>query len=208
MEGLKNITREIGEEAEEQAEEILNEAREEAEEIIEEAEEQAQTERKRIISRGEREANRIKRRIVANARREARQSKLQAREEVIQEVLQESKEKLLELKDNEEEYKSILKNLIVSSGIAIGGGDLKVLVLEEDEQLISSEDLKAISEDISEDTGKDTKLDLEASLKNVEGGAIVEKADGSISSDNTFKARLDRKKESMRSEVAKILFGK
>lgn len=207
MEGLKKITQEIGEEAEEEAQEILKEAEEEAQEIREEGEEQAETERNRIITRGEREAERIKRRIVANARRKARQSKLQAREEVIQEVLEESKEKLSKLSDNKEEYKSILRDLIVDGGIAVGGGNLKVQVLEEDKDLISSEELEEISGEISDNTGNDTNLNLEASLKNAEGGAIVEKVDGSISSDNTFEARLERRKESLRSEVAKILFG-
>ncbi len=207
MEGLENITKEIRKEAEEEREEILEEAKERAEDIKEEGENEAETEKRRITSRGEREVDRMKRRIIANARRKARQNKLQAREEMIQKALDDAREKLVELKDDKEEYNTILKNLIIDAGAAVGGGDLNVLVLEEDEELLSSEDLSDISEKISERAGKDTSLNLEPGLKDAEGGAVVEKADGSISSNNTFEARLKRKKESLRSEVAKILFG-
>lgn len=206
MSGLGNLIDRIRAKAEDKRESILEEARKEAEEKKSEAREKAEKEKERIIAKGEKEAEQTKRRELANARKEAREKKLEAREDIIQEVFEEAREELNDLQGDNEEYRETLKNLITLGGAAVGGGKLEVSVLESDEEILSDSEVRDMEGEISEETGKETDLKVVSDLEDASGGAIVEKRDGSISSNNTFEARLKRMKSSLRSEIADILF--
>lgn len=203
--GLESIIEQIEDRVEEERESVLDEARKEAEEKKSSGEKEAEKEKEKILEEGKSEADRISRRITANARREAGQKKLEVREEVIQEVFDKVEEELADFKGCEE-YNEVLKDLIIQGGITVGGGDLEVLILEEDEEKISKDELEDMKEEISNETGKDTSLEILTELEKEDGGAIVRKSDGSVSCNNTFKARLDRQRSSIRSKIAGILF--
>lgn len=206
MSGLEKIIDRIHTKAEEKRESILKEARKEAKEKKSEAQERAEEEKQRIIAKGEKEAKQIKRRELANTRKSARENKLEAREEKIQEVFKKSREELGELKEDEEKYGRVLKSLIISGGTAMDGGELSILISESDEKLLEDSDIREAEEKIAEETGRETDLDILPRLEDGKEGAIVQKKDGSISSNNTFEARLKRMKSSLRSEIADILF--
>lgn len=206
MNGLEKIIQQIKNKGEEKKESIIEEAEEEAEEKISQAKEKAELERKRIIEKGKKEAEQIKRRKIASARRKAHQKKLEAREKIIQQVLKEAEKELTDLRGNNKKYKEILKNLIIAGGTAVGGGNLEVSVLKNDKKMLSEEEKREMSKKITEETESETKLNVKANLQNAGGGTIVRKSDGSISSDNTFKSRLQRTKQSLRKEIANILF--
>lgn len=206
MSGLENIIQNIKEEAEQEKESILKKAKNEADTKKSETEEKAETEKERIIERGRREADRIKRRTIASARREARQKKLEAREELIQRALEDAEEELAELRDDNERYKEVLKDLIITGGIAVGGGDLEVSVLRNDKKLISEKEIGEMTEKIFKETGNETELEVLANLQNADGGTIVQKSDGSITCNNTFKSKLQRMKSSLRPKISGILF--
>lgn len=205
MEGIKRIEESLKEEAEDEREEILKEANQKAEEIKSEARREADAKSDKIIEEGKREAKSIVKKILSNARMKARRKKLEFKDEMCQRVFEEAKDKLLELKENQEKYKEILKKLIKEGGLAVGGGDLEVLV-SKSEDLLTQELIEEIGREISEETGKDTQLTLKKELKGKTGGAIVRRSDGSMQSDNTFEARLERMRDSLRTEVTKILF--
>lgn len=206
MSGLENIIQNIKEEAEQEKKSILKEAKEEADTKKSKAEENAESEKKRITKKGRREADRIKKRKIASARRKARQKKLEAREEIIQKTLERAKEELAELRDDNERYKEVLKDLIITGGIAVGGGDLEVSVLRNDKKLISEKEIGEMTEKISKETGNETELEVLANLQNADGGTTVQKSDGSITCNNTFKAKLQRMKSSLRPKISEILF--
>ena len=204
-EGLKKIIGKIEEKAKGEAESVLEDAKKESEEITEEAEKKAKQEKERIQERGMKEARKQSQRILSNARRDTRQKKLGVREEFIDEVFEKTEKRLENLRGNEE-YESILKDLIIDGGITVGGEDIDVLVLEGDEKKISAEDKKEMENEISDETGKDTELTLESELEDAKGGTIVKKSDGSVSCNNTFSKRLSRKRDSIRPKIAEILF--
>lgn len=204
--GVEKIIQRIEEKAKKEEESILEEGKEKAEQKKLESERKAEKEKKRIIEKGKREADRISRRILANARKKARQKKLEVRDEIIQEVFARAKEQLGEMKENSADYKEVLKDIIIEAGLTVGGGDLEVLLLDDDKEMFSDSEIREISEQISKETGKDTSLEILAELSNRSGGAIGRKSDGKVSCNNTFEARLRRMKGSLRPKIADILF--
>lgn len=205
MKGLDRITRSIEEETKGEKEKILKEAEEEAEKVKSASRERAQSEAEEIIQEGEAEADAMERRVLSSARMKSRRRRLEARDEMIKNVFTNAMKELKDLREKREEYTKTVKDLIRSGGIVVDGGNLEALILEGDDPL-SKEQIEKLSSDISEKTGKDTSLKLLNELDNVSGGAIVQKSDGSMRCDNTFEARLERMKDSLRTEVAEMLF--
>lgn len=206
MDGLEKMVEQIEEKAKQERESILKEAKEKADEKKNEGKKKAEEEKKRIIEKGKEEADRIRRRTLASARRKGRQEKLEAREKVIQEVLEDVEKELSNLRKNDERYENILKNLIEAGGVAVGGGNLEVLLSERDEDVLSNGIKSELSEKVSERTENETSLEIIPNLQNTKGGTIVQRKDGSISCNNTFEARLERLKRSLRPKIAEILF--
>ncbi|MFP4006052.1 MAG: V-type ATP synthase subunit E [Candidatus Hadarchaeia archaeon] len=203
--GLEGIIEEIKGQAEEERDSILEAAERKAEEIKSGSEKKAEQERNKIIEKGKRESETIKKRILASARKDSRQKKLETREEMIQEVIKRTKEKLDALKEDGN-YKEVLINLIESGGETVGGGKLKVLISRKDDGILSKQDIEEISKKITEETGEETSIQITDELPNSKGGAIVEKKDGSVSCNNTFESRLERMENTLRTEIAEILF--
>lgn len=205
MNGLQKMMSQIREKAEKEKESILEDAKSEAEEKISEAGKKAEDEKENIMERGQREAEKEKQRILASARSKRRQKHLEAREKIIQDTFEKAKKELSNLRKRNE-YPDILKNLIVSGGASVGGKELEVLMSEKDKDLISEDAKSEIAEKISEKTGEETSLKMNFTLKNIDGGAIVQRKNGNIACDNTLEARMEREKDSLRKEVARILF--
>lgn len=206
MSGLDKILERINEKAEKQREEILEEARQKAEDKKSEGREEAELEKEKIIQKGKQEADREKRRIIANAQAKVRRKELETREELIQEAFENARKELSKLKNDEEEYQDILEDLIKSGGITVGGGKLRALVSEDDEELLSNKLVKNLEKEIKNETGKETSIKVEPELEDSCGGVIVEKGDGSVRCDNTFEARLSRMKSEIRTKIAEVLF--
>lgn len=205
MESLDRIKQSVQKEAEDKKEKIFKEAEEKAESEKSASRKRAQQESNEIIQAGEEEADAMERRIISSARMKSRRRKLEAREEIIEKTFTGAMEELMDLREDQQKYLKTMENLIRDGGIAIGGGDLEVLVLEGDD-LLSEEQVEKLSTDISEATGEDTSIKLLDELDSASGGAIVQKSDGSVRCDNTFEARLERVKDSLRTEVAEMLF--
>lgn len=205
MEDIKQITQSLEKEADEKKEKIIQEAKEKAEEKKSAAHKEAEEEAEEIIEEGEREAESIVRRVLSSARTEARRKELEFKDSLSEEVFERAMERLKDLREDQEEYEETLVNLIRDGGISVGGGDLEVFILEGD-NFLSEKQIEEIEKDISEQTGKDTSIELLEKLDRAFGGAVVRKSDGSLQCNNTFKARLDRMKSSLRTQVTKTLF--
>ncbi|KXB08516.1 hypothetical protein AKJ55_00835 [candidate division MSBL1 archaeon SCGC-AAA382M17] len=205
MNGLQKMIRQIKEKAEKERKSILEKAEAEADKKISRAEEKAENEKEKIMEKGRSEAEKEKQRILASARSKKRQEKLKAREEIIQETFEKAKDELSKLRKSDD-YPEILKDLIIEGGKSIGGKDLKVLMSEKDKNLISEKSKSEMEEKISEKTGEETSIEMDFTLTEINGGAIIQRKNGNIACDNTLEARLERQKDSLRKEVAQILF--
>jgi len=209
MESTRAITEMILQEAKKSAEHIIQEAKKSAKDTLEKqrrlgvqkANEPAQS----LLKKTQREAEVDKLRSMANAKIKANWVILSKKEKMIADVLNEAKNKLQTLTESKE-YISILEKLIMEAGIVLGGKELEVLLNEKDSAL--SLKLNKLAKKISEKTGFEIKLRLSEEKPKVIGGAIVRTANGKVIMDNTFDDILVRRERDLRSEIAKILFGK
>lgn len=205
MEDIEKITESLRKEAEEEKKNIISEAEEKAEEKKSEAREEAEEKAEEIIEEGKRKAEAETKKILSTARTKARRKKLEFKDEMSEEVFERAMKKLDELKDDNSKYRKIMKNLIIEGGISIEGGDLEVLIPEGD-NILSEEDIQDIEEEINNSTGVESSIEVLENLEDSRGGAIVRKSDGTLQSDNTFEARMERMRDSLRTEIIEILF--
>lgn len=103
-------------------------------------------------------------------------------------------------------YLGTLSNLIIESGIALGGGKLRIGLNEPDRKRISRDLLKKLSLIISEKTGVSTEAVLDEKIVRAIGGVELSTTDQKASVDNTLEARLERIKEDAKAELEAILF--
>jgi len=197
QENLNKIVSKIRKDAQAEASKIIEKARKQAEEIRREAEREAEKKYSEMISSYQREAEQEKQRIVANAKLKARKIVLDAREEVISEAFSEAVERLKNLP--RDKYREVLLNLI-KEGVEAIQGDAEVLLRKEDSRLITSTMLKELSSELG--------FQIKKSKERISaiGGVVVRSSDGRIEVDNTFETRLERQKDELRKEVAKVLF--
>ena len=162
--------------------------------------------------------------IISEAKMNARRAELGAKEEVIEEAFSKATEELTNMANtNDPEYVDALIEMIKEAAAEIGGGDLIVLLKEEDipkvqdklesivgliKSLIKREkpsDLSAIATEVSNETDVETTLEIGEPIDTI-GGAILRTRNGEIQVNNTIESRMLRFKKSLRSEVAKTLF--
>lgn len=152
------------------------------------------------------ESNRSKsenqaKRDLGRARLHAKMSFLDEKEAGITSVFDEGKKKLATLAQSSD-YPTILSELIVSAGISLNGGKLVISVSKADASKVNAGDL---GQKITSKTGTQTTVTVDSvEPKTKLGGAIVKKDDLWI--DNTFEAIIDRRTESVRAEIAKLLY--
>lgn len=203
-ERLEKIKNKIMEQAEKQANEILEEARKRAAKVIEEAEKRAERKASEILRRGTEEAERERRKVIAEAKLKARQMVTKAKEEGIKKAFEEARKKLEEIASSKD-YAQILEKIIERSAVALGGGELEVVLPGQHANI--SLNLERIAEEVSKKTGVKTTLEKAKETVYATGGAIVRRKDGGVLINNTFEAILEREEKNLRIKVAKILFG-
>lgn len=197
---------------------ILQEARETAEIIIKEAQEfgdlilekqrqtaikDAKTQRALLLKKTANEAEAKHLRKIAKAKITANWIVLSKKEEIISAVLTEAKKKL-QYMTKTEKYASVLENLIISAGLALGGNSLEVILNEADSAL--SLPLEKMQEEIRKRTGTKTKLTVSEEKIQVMGGAILKTANGKIVMDNTYEDIFLRRSRELKSKISEILF--
>ena len=152
------------------------------------------------------ESNRSKsenqaKRDLGRSRLQAKMTFLDEKEAGIKSVFEEGRKKVVSVAQSSE-YPKILSDLIVSAGVSLNGGNLVVSVTKADASKVNAGE---IGQKISSKTGTQTSVIVNGEdLKTKLGGAIVKKDD--IWIDNTFEAIIERRTESVRAEIAKILY--
>ena len=222
--GADNIVSNIMSDAQAKADEIICKATAESEKIIADGEVAAQNESDSILENAAKQADMRYQQIISEAKMNARRAELEAKEEVIEEAFSKATEDLTNMANtNDSEYVDALVEMIKEAAVEIGGGDLIVLLKEEDipkvqdklesivgliKSLIKREkpsDLSAIATEVSQETDVETTLEIGEPIDTI-GGAILRTRNGEIQVNNTIESRMLRYKKSLRSEVAKTLF--
>ena len=83
---------------------------------------------------------------------------------------------------------------------------LEVLVNPRDKGLLSEAEVSRISAETGKELGTSISLRVSEEPLTCIGGVVVRSADGKVRVDNTFEARIERFRETIRTHVAKELF--
>ena len=203
--GTEKIVSSILSDAKFKADSILEEAENESKSILQEGEKVALMEKEKILEDSKKQSAMRYQQIISEAKMKSRRMELDSREEVIEESFKKAEEKLVEIASSESaEYKESIKNIITEAALEIGGGDLILLLKQEDEAKII-DSISEIENDVKAKTGKETNLEIGSNINTI-GGTIIKTKNGDIEVNNTIEARMLRFKKSLRSEVAHILF--
>ncbi len=203
--GTEKIVSSILSDAKFKADSFSEEAENESKSILEEGEKIALMEKEKILEDGKKQSAMRYQQIISEAKMNSRRMELDSREEVIEESFKIAEEKLLKIASSEsDEYKESIKNIITEAALEIGGGDLILLLKQEDMAKIE-DSISEIENDVKLKTGKETNLEMGTNINTI-GGAIVKTKNGDIEVNNTIEARMLRFKKSLRSDVARILF--
>jgi V/A-type H+-transporting ATPase subunit E len=210
-EGVDRIISHIEAETENEASEILLKAQAEADKIKKAAQEKTEREAERILSNGKRVASLEGQRIIAETKIDVRRKRMDAQEEAIAKSFEEARKVLEELAEKGKwdkfVYKDILFNLIVSAAEVVAGNKLELVFNQRDRKTFNKTRLKEVSELVKKRTGKDISLALTEETMQFLGGVIVRDREKSMEVDNTLETKMNRLKETIRVDVARILFG-
>lgn len=205
MAGIDKIIARIKKDSEQKAEEILAGAKAETDEILSDAKKEAEKRKKWLVQKGEREALQEKQRIISDARLKARKLEWRVKEELIAQVMNDAKQRIRKVKEGGfqgKDYSVILCDLIKEAAMSAGGGDLEVLLSEDEGKYVSQCDL----DEIAEEVGKTCIVLSDGTLTGL-GGVIIKTKDGRIEVNNTFEKRIERHSSTLRAEIVKVLWG-
>ncbi len=202
--GLQSIKKSIENEAKLRHDIILSEGKKEAEKIIKEAKSEAEKTKNKLFSDAKNQANQHKQQRISKIKLESQMNFLKFREEVIDNILVDLQTDLQKFTKTKE-YPKVLERFLLESALAIGGGDLEILMKKEDQTHLSDALLSKISKEVNTEIGVVTKFSFGKPLTNTIGGLKTFRKDGKILVDDTFEARINRKIDVIRNTVVEKL---
>jgi len=189
---------------------VLTQGREEAEKILQQARGQADRLETAEKGREEEVLERTRKEVQARARHDARnlvdraslESKrrlAEAKEVVMNRVFELARARLLAFRDSPE-YPDWLRKMLVKAVRELGGENCRLVAHSEDASHLTSD----LLEEVSRETGVSLELATDGQVS--PGGFLALSADGRLRYDATFQGILDRKRDSLRTELAKLLW--
>jgi len=149
----------------------------------------------KILETGEKQAESVKRQIVGAAELDSRNAQLKSLERAVNEAF-ETATKQVSSESGASQEKALA--LLIQEGLDVIGPRAKLLCAAKDRRAVSSAIRKL---------GSRGKLSLGDEEIDTMGGVVLTTPDGSVRFDNTFEARLERMRPTLRKEVAAILTG-
>jgi len=209
--GIDKIISHIEAQVEKEVSEILGKARAEADTIKKNAQEQAKIKNDKILLDGKRKASLEEQRIIAETKVSVRREMMNAQEEAIVASFNDATKTLEELaekgKVGKHDYKDIMYSLISSASQITAGNKLELLFNQRDAKTFNEKILDNFKKAIKKETGKNVSLVIAKETIQSIGGVVVRDLEKSVEVNNTLEAKLERLKETMRVDVARILFG-
>jgi len=210
-EGVERIISHIGEEAKKEISEILLNAQAEADKIKKAAQEKAERETERILSNGKRLASLEGQRIIAETKIDVRRKRMDVQEEAISASFEGAKRALEELaqkgKLDNFVYRDVVFDLIASASEIVAGDKLELAFNQRDRGTFNRNILRELTTFVKKRTGRDVYLAVADKTIQCLGGVVVRDLERQVEVDNTLETKLNRLKEGIRVDVAKILFG-
>lgn len=203
--GTDKIVSNITSEAQNTADNIIQQAEEEVKSILDNGNKQSELEKNKILEDAKKQSDMKYQQIISEAKMNSRRLELETRAKLIEEAFDKATTDLNDIAStNDVKYVNSLKDMIKEAAIEIGGGNLVVLLKEEDISKISG-DIDNIANEVKSELSKETTLKIGEPISTI-GGAVLKTENGEIEVNNTIEARMLRFKKFLRSEVAKVLF--
>ncbi|MBU4255760.1 MAG: V-type ATP synthase subunit E [Candidatus Thermoplasmatota archaeon] len=191
MNGVDKIIERIKKESDAKVKEIMDNANNEAENIRKRNEKDTGKMIEKIRQAYENDAETVKNTILSGAKIESKRIQLQVREDIINECFIRAEKNLANMDGGV--YEKFLDR-IIREGVDVVGENTVMRCAEKDITVV-----KKIASSLN--------VGIDKNFLNTTRGVIIESKDGKIRVDNTFDGILSRNKESVRKEVAEILFG-
>ncbi len=201
---FSRIKTEIENTAKDKANEILQNSKLSIEEILSTAEEKANMAKSDIIGSARNQAINAKIREISRRKLALKMDYLETREQIINEIQLETKSKLQKYTQTED-YSKFMQMLVKTSGISIGGGQLKLHLRAEDKSHFTKDSLSQIAKDIHKETNQETNISISSEALITMGGIKLIRHDNRLFVDNTFESRLEREKDSIRVALQEVL---
>lgn len=200
MEGIRNITARILEEAEEKRSSIEKEAARLCREIRARNELEAGEYYRELMNEGLRDIEQKVSRVGRNAKLEGKKSLLGEKQRLVEEAFELSKKKLRELP--REEYIGFFSALAADAAVT---GEEEIILSADEKESVGSELIKAANGRL-EELGKKAALRLSDKNEKTGGGFIMRRGD--ISTNCTIESLIELRKQELMTDVAELLFNK
>lgn len=194
MNGIEKITARITQDAEAEAEKLLNAARAEAEGIRARYEEQAAAQSAKAAESGRAAAAQRLERLEGAAEMEARKLVLEAKQQTIDRAFEKAREKLLALPETD--YAELLGRMAAA---AAQTGQEEILLSPADRERVGAAVVAKANALLS-----GGKLSLAADTRELEGGLVLRS--GKVEVNCAFETQLRMLRETMAAQVAGVLF--
>ncbi len=172
----------------------LQEGRRAALSTVESSRREAKVAVTKILEASVKQGESLRRQIIGAAELEARNAQLKTLEKAVVEVFNAAMKELGE--GSGPRYEASLTQL-AKEGLEVIGPRARIYC--------RSEDMRAVSAILRKLGGSQSKLVLEEKSIDTIGGVAMTSMDGSVRFDNTFEARLERMRPTLRMEVSAIL---
>ena len=201
MSGIDYTVKKVSDEALNEMIQNIADSKNAALEVVTKKMAEAQTEAVARISEQERrQAEALKRQIIGSAEMTSRNRTLEIIEDNLNSAFSQALKKL-ESTTSGADYERIMKSLVLEGMDEVGGNDFVISANTRDQQ-----NLQQVIDSVSREKGvKITRSD--SRLSNTVGGVVISSADGFVTFDNTYEARLERLKPELRKQIAQLFTG-
>lgn len=190
--GIEEILQSLEEEGKVACQEVLARAKEQAKQIKEEAQEEAERLKQAELTKAKAAIETEAAKIINAARLVAKKEVIKAKEDAVRGVVREALEEICKIR-KDKKYPEIFRHLLEEALEGVSG---KVVVR------VNPDDVKMAEKLLSE-------LQVDGEVKGypaIDGGVIVDGADGSVTVTNTLQSRLKKAAQVYKAEVTRIIF--
>ncbi|MFI5419708.1 MAG: V-type ATP synthase subunit E [Nitrososphaerales archaeon] len=197
MSGIDYTVTKVSDEALKEMLESITQSKAVALDLVNRKMNEAQAEAARIADQQKRQAEALRRQIIGSAEMTARNQTLEIVEENLNAAFSQALKKL-EFLATDSSYEQVLSSMILEGIEEVGGNEFVVSANVRDQQ-IAQKVIDRISMENKVKISRGPTL-----LSNSIGGVTIASADGFVTFDNTYEARLERVKPALRKQIAKL----
>jgi vacuolar-type H+-ATPase subunit E/Vma4 len=203
---MENLKSQIKFTQEMESKEIFEDAEEQARKIIEEAKEKSVKIREQKMKEISEKIREKKTSQLAMTKMEGRQKISNVKSQLFEEAIAKSEAKIAEVvKTQKSQYKKNLERLIVEAATKLKGTEFEILVNSKDKKSVM-ENLEELEKKVSTAKGVSVSLQLGEEVLNSLGGVMVQTKGKRQIFNNTLEARLTKVRQEMASKIFETLF--